>query len=95
MKKTIDTNVEQFKIDYYDIQMKVKDIKQKLRELKKEIKPTAKAAYHLYERGDKTMYEKGKGGILKPKFKDLSRIMNDLDYWMGLDDEIQHMIKCC
>ena len=95
MKKTINVDVAQFKIDYYDLKTKVKDIKQKLRDFKKEIKPVAKAAYRLYECGDKTMYDEGKGRIITPKFNGLSRMMEDLDYWMGLDDEIQHVIECC
>lgn len=89
----MDKKVAKFKADYADIKAKVKLIKQKLREIKKEITPVAKAAYRLYERGDKTMYDEGKGRVITPKFDGLSRMMEDLEYWMDLDGEIQHTIE--
>ena len=89
----MDKKVAKFKADYADIKAKVKLIKQKLREIKKEIKPVAKAAYRLYERGDKTMYDEGKGRVITPKFDGLGRMMEDLEYWMDLDGEIQHTIE--
>lgn len=89
----MDKKVEKFKANYAAIKVHVKQIKQKLREIKKEIKPVAKAAYRLYERGDKTMYDEGKGRIITPKFDGLSRMMEDLEYWMDLDNEIQHTIE--
>lgn len=85
--------VAKFKADYASLKAQVKQIKLKLREIKKEIKPVAKAAYRLYERGDKTMYDEGKGRAIMPKFDGLSRMMGDLEYWMDLDGEIQHMIE--
>lgn len=88
----MDKKVEQFKADYAKIKEKVKQITQKLRDLKKEIKPIANSAYHLYERGNKTMYDVDKGRIITPKFKGLSKIMEDLDYWMYLDSEIYNVI---
>lgn len=88
----MDKKVAKFKADYTAIKFQVADFKKKLRELKKEIKPVAKAAYRLYERGDKTMYDEGKGGIT-PKFNGISRVMENLEFWMGLDCEIQHVIE--
>lgn len=84
-----------FKADYAKIKAKMKQIKQKLNALKKEAKPIAKAAYKLYERGDKTMYNEGKGGVITPKFEGLSTMMEDLEWWMGIDDEMQHVFECC
>ena len=89
----MDKKVAKFKADYAAIKAQVADFKKKLRELKKEIKPVAKAAYRLYERGDKTMYDEGKGRIVTPKFDGLSRMMEDLESWMDLDGEIQHAIE--
>lgn len=89
----MDKKVAKFKADYATIKAQVADFKKKLRELKKEIKPVAKAAYHLYERGDKTMYDEGKGRVVTPKFDGLSRMMEDLEFWMDLDGEIQHTIE--
>lgn len=90
----MDKEVEMFKTDYTVIKERVKLIKQKLRDLKKEIKPIAKYAYRLYELGDKTMYNEGKGHIITPKFNGLSIMMENLESWMGLDEEIQHVIEC-
>ena len=90
----MDKKVEKFKIDYADIKKKVDDFKKKMRELKKEIAPTCKAAYRLYNRGDKTMYDENKGiqvGI-SPKFKGLFRMMEDLECWMDLDKMVQHLV---
>ena len=89
----MDKKVAKFKADYATIKAQVADFKKKLRELKKEIKPVAKAAYRLYERGDKTMYDEGKGRVVTPKFDGLSRMMEDLEFWMDLDGEIQHTIE--
>ena len=89
----MDKKVEKFKADYANIKAQVKLIKQKLRDLKKEIKPIAKAAYRLYERGDKTMYDEGKGRVITPKFNGLSVMMEDLEYWMDLDGNIQDVIE--
>ncbi len=90
----MDIKVARFQADYAKVKARIKLIKQKLRELKKEIKPVAKAAYRLYERGDKTMYDEGKGRVITPKFNGLDRMMEDLEYWMGLDDEVQHLVEC-
>ena len=89
----MDKKVAKFKADYATIKARVADFKKKLRELKKEIRPVAKAAYRLYERGDKTMYDEGKGRVITPKFDGLSRMMEDLEFWMDLDGEIQHTIE--
>lgn len=89
----MDKKVAKFKADYATIKAQVADFKKKLYELKKEIKPVAKAAYRLYERGDKTMYDEGKGRIITPKFKTLPIMMGDLEFWMDLDGEIQQMIE--
>lgn len=89
----MDKKVAKFKADYATIKAQVADFKKKLRELKKEIKPVAKAAYRLYKRGDKTMYDEGKGRIITPKFKTLPNMMGDLEFWMDLDGEIKQMIE--
>ena len=89
----MDKKVEKFQADYAKIKAQVKLIKQKLCDLKKEVKPVAKAAYRVYERGDKTMYDEGKGRIITPKFDGLPEIMQDLDYWMELDGEIDYVIE--
>ena len=89
----MDKKVAKFKADYATIKAQVADFKKKLRDIKKEIKPVAKAAYRLYERGDKTMYDEGKGRIITSKFDGLSRMMEDLESWMDLDSEIQHTIE--
>ena len=89
----MDEKVEQFKADYAKIKAQVKQIKQKLREIKKMVKPITKAAYRLYERGDKTMYNEEKGRIIAPKFKALPNIMGDLEDWMILDGDVQHAIE--
>ena len=89
----MDKKVAKFKADDATIKAQVADFKKKLRELKKEIKPVAKAAYRLYERGDKTMYDEGKGRVVTPKFDGLGRMMEDLEFWMDLDGEIQHTIE--
>ena len=89
----MDKKVEKFKADYAMIKAQVKKIKQKLCEIKKEIKPVAKAAYRLYECGDKTMYDENKGKVITPKFDGLDRMMEDLEYWMDLDSEIRHTIE--
>lgn len=90
----MDKEVEMFKTDYTVIKERVKQIKQELRELKKDIKPIAKLAYRLYELGDKTMYNEGKGHIITPKTKNIPAMMENLESWMGLDEEIQHVIEC-
>ena len=84
-----------FKADYAKIEAQIKQLKKKLNALKKEAKPIAKAAYKLYERGDKTMYNEEKGRIITPKFAGLSSMMEDLEWWMGIDDEVQHVSECC
>ena len=84
-----------FKADYAKIKAQIKQLKQKLNALKKEAKPIAKAAYKLYERGDKTMYNEEKGHIITPKFEGLSTMMEDLEWWMGIDDEVQHVSEFC
>lgn len=89
----MDKKVEKFKADYANIKAKLKLIKQKLRYLKKEITPVAKAAHRLYERGDMTMYDEGKDRVVTSKFNGLGRMMEDLEYWMGLDDDIQMAIN--
>lgn len=89
----MDKKVEKFQADYAKIKARVKLLKQKMLELKKEAKPIAKAARRLYERGDKTMYDEGKGRVITPKFITLPVMMEDLEYWMGLDGEIQYMIE--
>ena len=89
----MDKKVAQFKADYANIKAQVKQIKKKLREIKKMVKPISKAAYRLYERGDKTMYNEEKGRITTPKFKALPDIMGDLEFWMDLDGEIQTTIE--
>lgn len=89
----MDEKIEKFKSDYTAIKAKVKLIKQKLRAIKKEIKPVAKAAYRLYKHGDKTMYNEEKDRIITPKFNGLDRMMEDLEFWMGLDD-VQYVIEC-
>ena len=89
----MDKKVKKFKADYAMLEERVKQIKQKLRQIKKEIKPVAKAAYRLVLRGDETMYDEGKGHDITPKFNGLGRMMEDLEYWMVLDAEIQHTIE--
>lgn len=89
----MDKKVKKFKADYATLEEQVKQIKQKLRQIKKEIKPVAKVAYRLYERGNKTMYNEEKGHIIEPKFKTLPIIIGYLEYWMDLDGEIQHTIE--
>ena len=89
----MDKKVEKFKTDYAKIREQVKQIKQKLRDLKKEVRPIVKAAARLYNHGDKTMYDEGKGRIITPKFKTLPIMMGDLEFWMDLDGEIQQMIE--
>lgn len=88
----MDKKIEKFKADYANIKAQAKLIKQKLREIKKMAKPISKAAYCLYERGDKTMYNEQKGRIITPKFKTLPIMMENLDYWACLDDDIQQTI---
>ena len=88
----MDKKVEKFQADYANIKEQVKQIKQKLCDLKKEIKPVAKAAYRLYNRGDKTMYDEGEGRYLTPKFDGLNTMMDYLVYWMDLDCDIQSVI---
>lgn len=88
----MDKKVEKFKAAYASLKAQVKQFKQKLRDLKKEVKPIAKAAYRLYERGDKTMYNEGKGRVITPKFDGLCTMMEDLEGWMGLDGDIQMAI---
>ena len=98
----MDKKIKKFKADYATIKAQVVDFKKKLRELKKEIKPVAKAAYRLYERGNKTMYDEDTDRGTTPKFDGLSRMMEDLEFWMGLDDEfwmvldgdVQYVIEC-
>lgn len=89
----MDRKVKKFKSDYAGIKAKVSSIKKKLRMLKKEIKPIANAAYSLFERGDKTMYEEREGRIITPKFNGLSRMMDDLEHWMDLAENIQYAIE--
>lgn len=89
----MDKKVEQFKADYAKIKAQVKLIKQKLCELKKEAKPISKAADRLYRRGDKTMYDEGEGRIITSKFDDLPKIMEDLEVWMDLANEIDYVIE--
>lgn len=90
----MDKEVEMFKTDYTIIKERVKQIKQKLRDLKKEIRPTANLAYRLYMLGDKTMYDEGKGRAVTPKTKSIPAMMENLESWMDLDEEIQHVIEC-
>ncbi len=93
VEKSDKKKVEKFKADYADIKAKVKLIKQKLRELRKEVKPISKAAWKLFECGDKTMYNEENGRIIEPKFDGLERIMEDLEAWMELDGNIQDVIE--
>lgn len=96
VEKSDKKKVEKFKADYAGIKAKVKLIKQKLRELRKEVKPISKAAWKLFERGDKTMYNemnKGKRHLIEPKFDGLERIMEDLEAWMEFDGNIQDVIE--
>ena len=89
----MDKKIEKFKTDYNAITADVKLLKQKLCEIKKMAKPISKAAYRLYQRGDKTMYDEGKGSIITPKFNGLERIMGNLEAWMELDYNIQNAIE--
>ena len=89
----MDIKVARFQADYAKIKAHVKQLKQKLREIKKMVKPISKAAYRLYEHGDKTMYNEKNGRIIEPKFKTLPNIMGDLEFWMALDGDVQHMIE--
>ena len=89
----MDKKVEKFKTDYTKIREQIKQIKQKLCDLKKEVKPITKAADRLYKRGDKTMYDEGEGRIITPKFDDLPKIMEDLEVWMDLANEIDYVIE--
>lgn len=89
----MDKKIEKFKTDYNAITADVKLLKQKLCEIKKMAKPISKAAYRLYQRGDKTMYDEGKGCIITPKFNGLERIMGNLEAWMELDYNIQNAIE--
>ena len=89
----MDKKVKKFKADYANVKAQVKLIKQKLCEIKKMVKSISKAAYRLYQYGDKTMYIEEKGCIIRPKFKTPPIIMGDLEDWMVLDGEIQHMIE--
>lgn len=92
VEKSDKKKIEKFKADYNAIKADVNLLKQKLCEIKKMVKPISKAAYRLYERGDKTMYNEEKGRFTTPKFETLSIIMGDLEAWMELDDNIQNAI---
>lgn len=97
----MDKKVEKFKEDYKNINSRVKMIKKKLRELKKETKnikkeaaSVSKAACNLYNRGIKTMYKKveGSNNDWKPKFSGLNDMMDNIEYIMCIDHNIQRSI---
>lgn len=93
MTKKTTAEIKKFKADYAKIKTSIKELKKKLIALKKEATPIAKAAYKLYARGDKTMYDEGKGRIITPKFDGLPNLMEDLEFWMELDDDIRQAIE--
>lgn len=88
-----DKKITKFKTDYAKLKMRVKLLKHKFIALKNECWPIAKAAHKLYERGDKTMYDEDEHGIITPKFDSVSSIMEDLEYWMGINSDLIDMIK--
>ena len=97
----MDKKVEKFKSDYSNIEARAKMLKKKHLELKKEIKrlkreakSVANKACYLYNRGIKTMYNKveGSDNNWKPKFSGLNDMMDNIEYIMCIDHNIQRAI---
>jgi len=87
------TKEAKFQADYKALATQMRQVKQKLRLIKKELTPLVNRAHAMWERGDKTMYDEGKGRMITPKFPALPRMMEDLEYWMGLGDDIRCVIE--
>lgn len=91
----MDKEVKKFKEDYKNIKSRVKLIKKKLCDLRKETLSIVRDADRLYERGNKTMYTHAESldATLKPKFSGLNDMMDNLGWFIYLDNDILRAIN--
>ena len=91
----MDKEVKKFKDDYKDIKSRVKMIKKKLLDLKKETYSIVRDADRLHERGNKTMYTHAESldAPWKPKFNGLNDMMDNLECFIYLDNNILRAIN--
>ena len=91
----MDKEVKKFKEDYKNIKSRVKLIKKKLLDLKKETYSIVRDADRLHERGNKTMYTHSErlDAPWKPKFSGLGDMMDNLECFIYLDNDILRAIN--
>ena len=91
----MDKEVKKFKEDYKDIKSRVKLIKKKLLDLKKETYSIVRDADRLHERGNNTMYTHAESldAPCKPKFSGLNDMMDNLECFVYLDNDILRAIN--
>ena len=91
----MDKEVKKFKEDYKNIKSRVKLIKKKLCDLRKETLSIVRDADRLHERGNKTMYTHAEilDAPWKPKFSGLNDRMDNLGWFIYLDNDILRAIN--
>jgi len=85
MKKPI--TKKEFVQQHAELKKMFKDVKKALRVVHQLTKPLVKRASKLYKKGD-TLYIEEDGKPIRPSFKTLPKLMDDLEFWRTIDVDL-------
>ena len=86
MQKKI--TAQQFKEEYAELKTKFGAVKAELKKIKTELGPLCRRADALFRKAERSLYSEAPGKIVKPAFRGLDRMVDDIIGWSMARDAV-------